>query len=368
LSYGLIANVIGIGTGLVDNTEHAAQLKLKVRKSFYDALKWTLGADYFVTKFDEKGNFGFDFKVGYSSNLAVMYSEIEVLFSPKWAAKLGFRASNSDLLQQTTLAPRMSFGYKVSKNSQFSLAYGSFSQLPQQAYLKFTKELESEKAEHYILNYQYQVEGRRLSLEGYIKDYSSLVKFSNNGNGNMAQYNSSFSNLGSGYAKGLELYWRDNKSVDKLEYWVSYSFIDSKRDFKNYSSSVTPPFVATHSLSVVGKYWINDLKSMVGVTNSFSSGRPYDDKNATEFMNGRTKSYHNLSMNWSYLLTSQKILFFSVENVLGANNVFGYEYANKSVNGVFDRRAITPAATRSFFVGFFWTISGDKKTNQLKDL
>ncbi len=64
-----------------------------------------------------------------------------------------------------------------------------------------------------------------------------------------------------------------------------------------------------------------------------------------------------------------KILFFSVSNILGRDNVFGYQYANTpDTNGQFQRQAITQPADRFFFVGFFWTISSDKKANQLENL
>ena len=86
-------------------------------------------------------------------------------------------------------------------------------------------------------------------------------------------------------------------------------------------------------------------------------------------MNGKTKAYNNLSFNWAYLLTDQKILYFSVSNVLGSKNVYGYEYANTlNDNGIFDRKEVVPTADRFFFIGFFWTISQDKKSNQLKNL
>ena len=54
---------------------------------------------------------------------------------------------------------------------------------------------------------------------------------------------------------------------------------------------------------------------------------------------------------------------------MGTDNVFGYQYANSpDINGDFQRRAITQPADRFFFVGFFWTISDDKKINQLDNL
>jgi hypothetical protein len=102
---------------------------------------------------------------------------------------------------------------------------------------------------------------------------------------------------------------------------------------------------------------------------SFNSGRPYDDPNEMDFMNGKTKNYNNVSMSWAYLLSQQKILFISISNILGTENVFGYEYANSpDSNGVFQRKAIIPTADRFFFVGFFWTISDNKKDNQLNNL
>ena len=160
-----------------------------------------------------------------------------------------------------------------------------------------------------------------------------------------------------------------SRTIKNLEYWVSYSFIDSERDYRNYEYSVTPGYIANHNLSVVTKYWINDLRSQVGLTYSYNSGRPYDNPNETKFMNGLTKSYNNLSVSWAWLMSQQKILYFSISNVTGNNNIFGYEYANTpDMNGVFARQPVTQPADRFFFVGFFWTISDDKKTNQLDNL
>jgi hypothetical protein len=86
-------------------------------------------------------------------------------------------------------------------------------------------------------------------------------------------------------------------------------------------------------------------------------------------MNGKTPNFNDLSLGWSYLLSPQKILYFSVSNIMGSNNVFGYEYANRpDANGIFQRREITQPADRLFFIGFFWTISDDKKGNNLDNL
>ena len=364
LSYGYGENKIGINTNDLENAEHASHLKLKIKKSISDRVKLSFGADYFITKFDE--DFNNSLKSGYDSNIAAVYTEADIFFSKKFAAKVGFRASTNNYIKENSFSPRAALAYKVSKRSQFSLAYGTFEQSPKQDYLKYSDAFKTEKASHYIFNYQYTKNSRTLRAEIYFKDYSDLVKYDTIQS--QPNPNSIFNNNGKGFAKGLDLFWRDGSSIKNLEYWFSYSYIDTKRDYKDYRAEVTPNFVAKHNISLVTKYWISDWKSQVGFTQSFSSGRPYNNKNEAAFMNGKTKTYSNLSFNWAYLLTQQKILYFSVSNVIGTQNVFGYEYANTKTNGIYERKAIVPTADRFFFVGFFWTISEKKNDNQLKNL
>jgi len=371
LSYGYGQNKIDIDSAHVGNAENAAHLKLKLRKNFSDRFKLSFGADYFITQFDEDLNFPTGMaNNGYNSNIAAIYTEGDIFFSKNFAAKVGLRASNSDLLHETTLSPRLSVAYKVAKNSQFSFAYGTFSQLPKADYLKLSKtsKFANEEAAHYIFNFQYSKNRKTLRAEAYYKDYDHLVKFGTNAVGDTFH-----SNTGSGYAQGLDLFWRDGYTIKNVEYWVSYSYIDTKRNYRDFPIAVTPSFVADHSLSIVTKYWITDWKSQLGLTNSFSTGRPFNNpnestQNPAKFMNGKTKGYNSLSLSWAYLLSQQKILYFSVSNIIGTANVFGYQYANNPVNGVYNRREIIPTADRFFFVGFFWTISDNKKDNQLNNL
>ena len=290
---------------------------------------------------------------------------MDVFFSKYFVTKAGIRVSNNSYLNQNTISPRLSLAYKTSKNGQFSLGYGTFEQAPKADYLKYSNQFTTEKAAHYILNYQFIKNNRTLRLETYYKDYNDLVKY----NTAVAQFDSKFSNNGNGYATGLDVFWRDGSSIKNLEYWLSYSYIDSKRDYQNFSNNATPSFIAKNNWSLVTKYFVNDWKSQLGFSYSINSGRPYNNPNETVFMNGKTKEYSNLSFNWAYLLTTQKILYFSVSNVLGTQNIYGYQYANNpDSKGVYNRMEITPTADRFFFLGFFWTISTDKNENQLKNL
>ncbi len=345
-----------------DASENASHLKLKLTKPISDKIKTSFGADYFYTNFSESIT---NFESGYHSNIFAAFSETDFLITNNLITKVGFRFSKNYLLDQSSIAPRLALAYKVAKYQQFSMAYGTFEQAPKNDYLKYSTQLQAEKAQHYILSYEFNKNKQIFKAEIYYKNYDNLVKYDTNS----PVYNSNFKNSGTGYARGLELFWRDNKNIKNLEYWISYSYIDTERNYANFPNQATPSFVADHTLNLVTKYWIQDWRSQIGATYTFSSGRPYNNPNETAFMNGITKTYNNLSVNWAYLISPQKILFLSVSNIAGIKNVYGYNYANTpNSSGIYESQAIVPTADRFFFVGFFWTISKDKKINQLENL
>jgi len=360
-------NDIGVLEDGIDARETATHLKIKAKKMFNSRFTLNLGSELFNINYDEtfESSDGFAFESDFDDVLWAGFVEGDIFFSNDFALKLGGRLENTTVLNEFTFSPRLSLAYKGGKFSQFSLAYGDFYQNPLATSLKYDQGLGLEKTSHYILNYQYLNNGKTFRIEGYYKDYDNLVKYDSE----LPQFNSQFSNLGSGYATGLDLFWRDNKSISNLDYWISYSYLDTERDFQNFRERATPNFAPKHNFSLVTKYWIDDLRSQVGLSYNFGSGRPYDNPNTPDFMAERTKAFNNLSINWAYLIDQQKILYFSVNNVLGFNNVSNYQYANvPNADGFFDRRAITPPADSFFFVGFFWTISDDKKSNQLDNL
>ena len=360
-------NDINVLTDRIDAEETASHLKIKLHKNFSNRFKLNFGAEHFVTDYDETFTAadGFTAQYGFTDHLTAGYTEADIFFSNKFAMKLGARAEYSKVLEDFNLAPRISLAYKSSEKGQFSLAYGDFYQNPLNENLKFDQSLGTEKTSHYILNYQYNNNGRTFRAEAFYKDYDGLIKF----NTRLPQFDSNFSNLGSGYAAGLDIFWRDNKNIKNLDYWVSYSLLDTERDYRDFTERATPNFAATHNFSVVTKYWVDKLRSQVGLSYNYSSGRPYDNPNTNQFLAEKTKAYNNLSFNWAYLLSPQKILYFSVNNVLGFNNINNYQYADTpNANGLFPRRTVRPAADSFFFIGFFWTISADKKSNQLDNL
>lgn len=294
-----------------------------------------------------------------------LFVEDDIYITNQLAGKIGLRGEYSSLLQRVNLAPRFSAAYKLHRAGQFSIAYGMFYQKPETQYLLQHNRLGYMRADHYILNYQYQPKDRLLRLETYYKQYHQLIKNTSSGPGN----------TGTGYARGIELFYRDKKSIEGIDFWVSYSFIDTRRNFLNYLKSVQPDFVASHVASLVfKKFW---TKYMFGIngTYTFSSGRPFINyntsnpnnpaANADAFMQDKTIDYHNISLSANYLKTIGKaftVFVFSINNPFGFKQVYGYNYAKKDLNGdgVFYNQPVIPAARQFIFLGMFMSWGIDR--------
>jgi hypothetical protein len=367
VSYSNSSTNVKINSVDVVNNEYSFHAKTKLRHSFNNQFKLSYGAEIMSTKFEEEGtaNQTENFEYNFTNTMSAAFAEADVFFSNDFAGKFGVRTSYNGLVDAYSIAPRLSLAYKFNKQAQVSFAYGNFYQAPQNNELKLEQNLDLQMAQHYILNYQYTKNNQLFRAEAFYKKYDHLVQYDN-------ELNQSFTNLntnGFGYASGIDLFWKDTRNIKNLQYWISYSYLDTKRKFQNYTAKVMPSYATKHNASLVTKYWVSSLRSQIGMTYSFASGRPYDNPNADRFMDGRTKSYNNVSFNWSYLISQQKILFISASNLFGFKNTFGYDYANTpNTNGAFNRQAIVPSSDRFFFVGFFWTISDDKTKNQLENL
>ena len=365
-SYTLGNTKVGIIDSDIKDKEHSGHFKVKLRKRFSNRVKLNFGLEQFITDFNEDFSNPFtNLSYGFNNNISAAFSEVDIVFSRKFAIKMGVRGEYGKIFDEFTVSPRASVAYKTGKNSQLSFAYGDFYQQPANEILKFSDDLKARKTQHFILNYQYVANNRIFRAEAYRKDYHNLVTFDTE----FENFDSNFMSNGDGFAQGVDIFWRDNKSIKNVDYWVSYSLLDTERKYRNFPISAVPSFASTHNLSVVAKYWIADWKSQVGFSHQYGSGRSYTNPNLAGFLQEKTKNYNSVSINWAYLISQQKILYFSVNNVFAFNNVNGYQYSSEpDLNGNFNRRALRPAADQFFFIGFFWTISDDGTDNQLDNL
>jgi hypothetical protein len=290
------------------------------------------------------------------------FTEADLYTNNNFVARAGARLEYDLPGRAWRIDPRFSLATKIGRHSQTSIAYGIFSQVPDAKYRLASPRLQSETASHFILNYQFIEDNRIFRAEAFYKRYSNLVKFPDQ---NFGLSN----NSGNGYATGFELFWRDNRTFENIDYWISYSYLDTERDYLNYPEAARPTFTSAHNFSIVYKHFIPRLKTQVGATYSFASPRSYNDPNTNTFNGGSTPYYADLSLNVSYLPKSFLIIHFSCTNVLGRDNIFGYDFSNTpGTGGLYASRAIRQAAPRFLFLGIFITLSKDKSINQLPTL
>lgn len=352
----------------IENRSSLLTGKIVAEKSFSGLTTLRFGAEYITGRERSRfrnmtmtGPFA-DIPRAFDESYKAVFAESDIYITNDLAGKIGVRAEHSGILQQYNIAPRVSAAYKINRRGQVSAAYGMFYQKPELQYLFQNPDLGFSRADHYILNYQYQPKDRLLRLEAFHKQYHGLTKT------NVPGAVSGLANTGSGYARGLELFYRDKKSLKGIDFWISYSFLDTKRDFLNYRFSVQPDFAARHTGSLVfKKFW---TKYMFGVngTYTYASGRPFNDPNNTDpsqFMSGRTIDYHTVNLSFNYLKTIRKaftVFVLGVNNPIGFRQEYGYNYAAMDLNGdgLLTRRAITPTARQFFFLGMFMSWGIDR--------
>ena len=275
-----------------------------------------------------------------------LFIEPEWKISQNLALRLGLRGEYSTLLDEGALLPRISAAFKTGTHSQVSLAWGRFRQKPENDYLKFAPGLDAEWADHYILNFQMKNLKRTFRVETYYKVYDHLVKYRLPNSPDANDYD----NSGYGKAGGMDIFWRDRQTLRGVDYWISYSYLHTLRDYQDYPACVMPPYASAHNLSVVYKQFINPLSTYLGATYSFASARPYDDRNSTRFMSGRTPAYHDISLNVTYLTRlfhKECVVHLNVTNLLGTEHVFGYLYSeNPGEDGRYASKAVVPTTGR----------------------
>ena len=351
------------------NVQDLSQLRAVFEKRIAGISTLRFGSEYWYAVNSNKYN---DTSSRLVDNFQSVFAETELHITNDLAAQIGGRFEHSSLLNKSNFAPRISFAYKVGKDAQMSAAYGIFYQKPENQQLFFTTNLGYTKATHYIINYQKSTPLRIFRVEAFYKKYDDLIK-SYPVNYNFYNYN----NYGSGYAKGIEFFWRDKQTIKNFDYWISYSYLDTKRNYLNYPQELQPDFAANHTVSVVTKRFFTKIKTGFNLTYSWASGRPYYNflyngaGNKFEIADqGKTKDYNNLGFSVNYVPSLGKqnaklfwVLIASVTNVLGYNAVYGYNYSYNGLNQV----PIEPPAKRFYFIGAFFSWGVDRTQDAINN-
>ncbi|HEU4554307.1 MAG TPA: TonB-dependent receptor [Chitinophaga sp.] len=336
---------------------HFAQGRVVLTRLFANNQALHLGAEHFYTANHYRSN---DTLYPLTDQLSAAFAEGDIFISDNMMARAGVRVERSSLLEKTTIAPRASLAYRFANGGQVNLAYGMFYQEPENLYLYQQRALDFSRADHYIINYTRKANNRLLRVEAYYKKYHHLVK-------TYPVINSS----GNGDAKGIELFWRDKRTFPNFDYWISYTYLHTQRNYLAFPYALQPTFATPHTASLVVKRYFHDINLDVNVAYSFATGRPYYDIRspqehmAPQLMNqGTTRAYHNVNLSGAYMFCmfpkwkhkDFSGIGFGVNNILGTRQVFGYQYSYNGLN----KMPVLPAAARSYYIGLFMSFGIDR--------
>lgn len=356
-SYSNNNDRIRIGETPGDRTDERSQLRSVLKRLWGKNQENSVVAGVEYHNIQNGNVFGI-YEARLQENYSALFAESEFYLTTKWAVRLGLRGEYTSIIDKYNVSPRFSLAYKTGQYSQFSFATGQFYQTPEKNYLYTNPNLGYELANHFILNYQVSKNDRTFRVEAFDKEYKNLVR----------EYQAAFDpnpyrfptgntdNGGFGNAYGFDVFFRDKKSIKLGDYWITYSYLNTKRLFQNYPVEVMPVFATAHNFSVVYKQFIPKIATNVGVTYTYTSGRPYFDAANPVFLGDRTRSFQNVSFAASHIRSikgSWLVFFMTLDNVLARHNEFGFRYSSDGLT----RFPVIPVAYRTVFFGISMNIS-----------
>lgn len=375
LNFATFLNDVEQSNTPINNQSNYINAKAVVERKINRAS--VLRAGFELNNADETMKYG-TFERNYKDLISSAFAETDLIFTNNLTAKVGARTEHSSYLDKWNFSPRVALAYRISKDWTTSLAYGIFYQNPESKYL-YSKNFDFQRADHYIFQVQKNADGRSLRFEAFYKKYDDLIKTislaDNVSSANNQYYQIANSNAGKGFAKGIELFWRDKKTFKDIDYWLTYSYLDSKRDFLNYPFSLAPNFASKHTFNAVAKKFVMDWKTGFNLSYTYSKERPYYDLASENGENivrhqGKLKDYSGLNFSVNYVPSVGKkdsksftVFVLSINNILGNKNVYGYDYSSNGDN----RTAVRPPVNTFVFVGVFVSFGVDKTNDAINN-
>lgn len=344
-AYSFYEQKIGSTAAAGDNwLEHQQEvhLKAKVFKRLSPAFRMDMGVEsyirryenrYLLSEIDDRNRMSPTITAGF---LSAMYYPVEQL-----KAELSLRTEYTSLNRKLNFSPRLAVNYHWGE-VMLSGIIGRYTQQPENSYLVRLPELDSEVCVQYNLGAQYEHEGRFYKAELYYKDYNRLALTETDSETGTTFLTSS----GHGHSRGIDLFFYDRALLKNFEYQFAYTYNISKRKYHEYPELTTPQYATRHNAAVVLKYSVPRLHSIIGLTNRFSSGRPYHNPALPGLMNDEVKPYNSLDLGLTFLASRKVIIHASATNILCRKNEFGRV----------DNKAILASSDHFFYVGVFITL------------
>ena len=306
------------------------------------------------------------------TNYSAAFAEADWYLAGEWVLRTGLRADayypaggTGTGAGHVQLSPRGQLSYLFDATHQLAASAGRYVQRQTSSELFAAPHgLRAQSLDYYGLTYSRVWQRRVVRVEAYAKTYRDLLTVGRDG---------AFATGGDGFSRGVDVFYRDRRTIEHADFWVSYSYNHSARRRGALTERAPVPFAAPHNVAVVAKRFFPRARFGVSCTYRYHSGRAYDDPNdaATRF-GGSTPDLHDVSANVSYLTTLGghfTVLFASVSNVAGARQVHQYRYAQTpNAEGRFDRLEVDSLFPSFPFVGVIVSIGDEDRVGSVEDI
>ena len=254
----------------------------------------------------------------YKSYISSIFMEETSFFPYNLSLTSGIRFDYDSKSAKNALDPRFSLSWNAADELNFSFATGIFHQFyePWRYDPGYgNPDLEPMEAKHYIISGTWENGGGMIRLEGYYKDYEKLIRDDDSLN---------YVSSGTGYAKGVDFFIK--KNFEKIEGRIAYSYLESERNWQDYTGLFPPDFDITHNLSAVLNFSPVPFFQL-GLKYMYATGKPFTPS-GEDFRSGRLPSYWTLDLSASYLHSffgnNLTVFYMAVNNVTDRNNILGY--------------------------------------------
>lgn len=295
-----------------------------------------------------------------------LYGEAELRPARRVILLVGARTDHHYQSGHTTVDPRISARFLVSKASRIRLAWGLYHQFPSPYVSNAVTPQDAfkpQRARHLIAGWHYEQGPMTLRLEAYDKSYRNLT---------LPIGESTYLSTGEGEARGLDFFAKYGRYLEtRFNGWIAYSLLHSRRlqvrqTGYDYTLEQGPsPYDITHNITVVCKARI--VEFLYGsLTFRHATGRPVTP--VVDAIPGGSGSYFlpvhgppgserlpdfrrlDVSANYFIPLGAHNIsVYVSVGNLLNRANVLDYDYSP-------DYASRTERATRYRRFMYFGTV------------
>ncbi|QHI36882.1 hypothetical protein IMCC3317_22520 [Kordia antarctica] len=332
-------------------------LKGNIKTTATKALSINVGSEFFHQETLFKSG---DDETIVTDNLVAAHAEGTLRLVRNLFTSIGFRAEHSSLTEKKNLAPRFNVTYKNDKKWNISLSYGDFFQQTSPFNLLEAPSIEFLKASNWVFSIEKKYEDHTFKIEAFDKNYKRLVRSQSN----------ILDASGNGFARGFDISGRGRNVFNKINYSFNYSYLDTKRLYRDFPIEANVPFASEHTASVALNTSFFGGNIITGLTYKYASGRSYFNPNRSnsEFNLDKTIAYQTLNANiiYSTKIKETPVLFITtITNALGKTQTFGYEYSTTDFS---NRRAIQPIYNRFIFVGCYITLGLDKSDEFIDNL